>query len=64
MNRLSSEQRAAVISCLIEGNSIRSTVRITGREKDRYAPGGGSRHVLRRISGSGVPQSELRTDAG
>src|SRR5947209_19690028 len=33
MNRLSSEQRAAVISCLIEGNSIRSTVRITGVAK-------------------------------
>jgi IS1 family transposase len=33
MNRLTSEQRAAVISCLIEGNSIRSTVRITGVAK-------------------------------
>ncbi|MBZ5726289.1 MAG: DDE-type integrase/transposase/recombinase [Acidobacteriia bacterium] len=33
MNRLSSDQRAAVISCLIEGNSIRSTVRITGVAK-------------------------------
>lgn len=33
MNRLSSSQRAAVISCLIEGNSIRSTVRITGVAK-------------------------------
>lgn len=30
MNCLTSEQRAAVISCLIEGNSVRSTVRITG----------------------------------
>lgn len=33
MNRLTSEQRAKVISCLIEGNSIRSTVRITGVAK-------------------------------
>jgi IS1 family transposase len=33
MNRLTSEQRAAVISCLIEGNSVRSTVRITGVAK-------------------------------
>jgi IS1 family transposase len=30
MNRLSNEQRAQVISCLIEGCSIRSTVRMTG----------------------------------
>ena len=33
MNRLSSSQRAVVISCLIEGNSIRSTVRMTGVAK-------------------------------
>ena len=33
MNRLSSEQRAAVINCLIEGCSIRSTVRMTGVAK-------------------------------
>lgn len=30
MNRLSNEQRAAVVNCLIEGCSIRSTVRMTG----------------------------------
>ena len=33
MNRLSSEQRAKVVSCLIEGCSIRSTVRMTGVAK-------------------------------
>ena len=33
MNRLTSEQRAKVISCLIEGNSVRSSVRITGVAK-------------------------------
>lgn len=33
MNRLSNEQRASVIACLIEGNSIRSTVRMTGVSK-------------------------------
>jgi IS1 family transposase len=33
MNRLTSEQRAKVISRLIEGNSVRSTVRITGVAK-------------------------------
>jgi len=33
MNRLTSEQRAKVISCLIEGNSIRLTVRIIGVAK-------------------------------
>jgi IS1 family transposase len=33
MNRLSSEQRAHVINCLIEGNSIRSTARLTGVSK-------------------------------
>jgi IS1 family transposase len=30
MNRLSSDERASVISCLLEGCSIRSTVRMTG----------------------------------
>src|ERR1035437_1052875 len=33
MNRLSSEQRAKVVSCLIEGCSIRSTVSMTGVAK-------------------------------
>src|SRR5882724_8355443 len=30
MNKLDSKQRALVISCLVEGNSIRSTCRMTG----------------------------------
>lgn len=30
MNRLSTDKRAAIIGCLVEGNSIRATVRITG----------------------------------
>lgn len=30
MNRLSNEERARVIMCLVEGNSINSTVRMTG----------------------------------
>ncbi len=34
MNRLSLERRAAVVRCLVEGNSIRSTVRITGAAKN------------------------------
>lgn len=34
MNRLSSEKRAAVIASLVEGNSIRSTVRMTGVAKN------------------------------
>lgn len=34
MNRLNSERRAAVVRCLVEGNSIRSTVRITGVAKN------------------------------
>ena len=33
MNRLDNEKRAQVISCLIEGCSIRSTVRMTGVAK-------------------------------
>jgi len=33
MNRLSSDTRAQVIHCLIEGCSIRSTVRMTGVAK-------------------------------
>lgn len=34
MNRLSPEKRAAVIACLVEGNSIRATVRMTGVAKN------------------------------
>jgi len=34
MNRLSTERRCAVVRCLVEGNSIRSTVRITGAAKN------------------------------
>ena len=34
MNRLSSEKRAQVIASLVEGNSIRATVRMTGVAKN------------------------------
>lgn len=34
MNQLSLEKRIAVVRCLVEGNSIRSTVRITGVAKN------------------------------
>jgi IS1 family transposase len=34
MNRLTSERRAAVIAALVEGNSIRATVRMTGVAKN------------------------------
>lgn len=34
MNRLTAEKRARVIACLVEGNSIRATVRITGVAKN------------------------------
>ncbi|MFY9489126.1 MAG: IS1 family transposase [Solirubrobacterales bacterium] len=34
MNRLTTEKRAQIISCLVEGNSIRATCRITGAAKN------------------------------
>ena len=34
MNKLSTEKRAQIIRCLVEGNSIRSTVRITDAAKN------------------------------
>ena len=37
MNKLSTPRRAAIIRCLVEGNSIRSTVRITGASKNTIA---------------------------
>lgn len=37
MNKLSNEQRARVINCLVEGNSIRATVRLTGVAKNTVA---------------------------
>ena len=37
MNQLSLKRRTAVVRCLVEGNSIRSTVRITGAAKNTVA---------------------------
>lgn len=34
MNKLSTERRAQIIACLVEGNSIRATTRITGAAKN------------------------------
>jgi IS1 family transposase len=34
INRLSTEKRAQIIGCLVEGNSIRATVRMTGAAKN------------------------------
>jgi IS1 family transposase len=34
MNRLSTEKRAQIVGCLVEGNSIRATVRMTGAAKN------------------------------
>ncbi len=34
MNRLASNRRAAVVRCLVEGCSIRSTIRMTGVAKN------------------------------
>jgi IS1 family transposase len=34
MNRLTTEKRAQIIGCLVEGNSIRATVRMTGASKN------------------------------
>jgi IS1 family transposase len=37
MNKLSIEDRARIVSCLVEGNSIRATVRMTGASKNTVA---------------------------
>ena len=34
MNRLSTEKRAQIVGSLVEGNSIRATVRMTGAAKN------------------------------
>jgi IS1 family transposase len=34
LNRLTTEKRASIIGCLVEGNSIRATVRMTGAAKN------------------------------
>lgn len=34
MNKLSPERRAQVVAALVEGNSIRATVRMTGAAKN------------------------------
>ena len=37
MNRLTNEERVRVIVALVEGNSIRATVRMTGTAKNTVA---------------------------
>ena len=37
MNVLSQEKRTQIIRCLVEGNSIRATVRMTGASKNTIA---------------------------
>src|ERR1700683_3347689 len=37
MNQLSNEKRAQIVAALVEGNSIRSIVRITGASKNTIA---------------------------
>src|SRR5882724_10606300 len=34
MNRLSTRERAKIVACLVEGNSIRATCRMTGASKN------------------------------
>jgi hypothetical protein len=34
MNKLSNQERARVVACLVEGNSIRATTRMTGAAKN------------------------------
>ena len=34
MNKLNLQKRVQILSCLVEGNSIRATVRMTGASKD------------------------------
>lgn len=38
MNRLSTEERSRIIACLVEGNSQRATVRMTGIAKKTVGP--------------------------
>ena len=37
MNKLNNEDRARIVGCLVEGNSIRATVRLTGAAKNTVA---------------------------
>jgi IS1 family transposase len=37
MNKLSNEARARILNCLVEGNSVRATVRLTGAAKNTVA---------------------------
>jgi len=51
MNKLSKERRAQILRCLVEGNSVRSTCRITGAEK---------RTVLRLLVAAGKTCAEYQ----
>src|SRR6266511_1725879 len=59
MNRLSTEQRGRIVGCLVEGMSIRATVRVTGAAKNTVG-----RRSLFRVSGRGTPEHHLQTRRG
>ena len=54
MNRLDTDARTQVISCLVEGCSIRSTVRVTGVSK---------KAVMRLLVDAGTAAAQYQDDA-
>lgn len=66
MNRLSTDNRARVLACLVEGASIRSTVRITGickRTVSRLVIELGANETTKNKAAIGAAQHESATHA-
>lgn len=66
MNYLAIEKRAAVVRCLVEGNSIRSTVRMTGVAKNTVVKLlvelGTAREVFHDETVRGLPTKRIQVD--
>ncbi len=66
MNKLSPQEQAQVINCLVEGNSIRSTVRMTGVAKNTIQKlllsVGGACETFQRESIKGVNSTRVQCD--
>jgi hypothetical protein len=63
MNRLNTERRGQIVGCLVEGMSIRATVRVTGcGEEHDHVAAGRSRPGVRGVPGRRAAQPGLQAD--
>ncbi len=57
MNKLSTEKRTQIVSCLVEGNSLRATAYESTQEGIRYSPAKCNGSEIKRICGNPDPKN-------